>query len=143
PDETLPPLADFGAGAATSTLWLEEPSVLPSIGSGLLSADWALNRVYGHELTPRGASFAITQRELMSIPRPVDREADAAGNLFVASLSGGSYDYAGEHVGYIVRLRPAEAPRPPPPVERLDEPGLLEALLSRSGMRRQRAQREL
>src|SRR5690606_19838469 len=92
---------------------------------------------------PRGASFEVTEEGLMSIPRPVDMEVDAAGNLFVASLSGGSYDYAGEHVGYVVRLRPVTAPPGPPPAAGLEDAALVEEVLSPSATRRLEAQRAL
>lgn len=143
PEEMHPALADFGAGAATTTLWIDEPSFPAPLHRGLVSADWALNRIYRHPLAPAGGTFDISQEEIMTIPRPVDMEVSPAGNLFVASLSGGSYDYAGEHVGYILRLRPSAAKDAPPPLDNARPEELVEALLSASQSRRLHAQRML
>ncbi len=140
--ETHPPMADYGAGAASTTLWVEEAAFPAPFTRALLSADWALNEVYRHEVTPAGGTFEITQEAVMEIPRPIDLEVSPEQELFVASLSGGSYEYAGEHVGYILRLVP-EAATLPPPVTSLDEAGLVASLLGDSQARRWAAQREL
>lgn len=143
PVEMHPALADFGAGAATTTLWMDEPSFPAPLHRGLVSADWALNRIYRHSLTPAGGTFEISQEEIMTIPRPVDMEVSPGGSLFIASLSGGSYDYAGEHVGYILRLRPSEAGEAAMPLGSAGPEELVEALLSGSHSRRLQAQRAL
>ncbi|HEX6069873.1 MAG TPA: HEAT repeat domain-containing protein [Longimicrobiaceae bacterium] len=144
PDEIHPPLADFGAGAATTSLWIEEPEFPADLSGTLFTADWALNRIYRHTLTPRGATFDVTQEEVMSIPRAADMEVDGGANLYIASLSGGSYTYAGEHVGYVARLRPRGAAAGPGFVAaQQDEAALVAAILSPSGTRRLLAQREL
>ena len=141
-EETHPPIADFGPGAATTTLWLEEPEFPAPLQRTLLSADWALNQVYRHDVTETGGTFTIDQHELISIPRPIDLEVDPEGGLLVASLSGGSYDYAGEHVGYLLRLHPGAAARRPASVALTDDEAVA-ALLSASASRRLAAQRRL
>lgn len=140
--ETHPPMADYGAGAASTTLWVEEAGFPTPFSRALLSADWALNEVYRHDLTPVGGTFEITQEAVMEIPRPIDLEVSPEQELFVASLSGGSYEYAGEHVGYILRLVP-EGSTLPPPVTSLNETEVIAALLGDSHARRWAAQREL
>lgn len=142
-EEIHPVLADYGAGAATTTLWLDEPSYPAPLSRGLLSADWALNRIFHHQVTPVGGTFRITQEEVMTVPRPVDAEVGPNGFLYVASLSGGSYDYAGEHVGYVVRLRPLSTPAPHPSLDDADEATLVNALLAPSQSRRLQAQRAI
>ena len=80
----------MAAGAATTSLWIEEPEFPADLSGTLFTADWALNRIYRHTLTPRGATFDVTQEEVMSIPRAADMEVDGGANLYIASLSGGS-----------------------------------------------------
>ena len=142
PEETHPPIADFGPGAATTTLWVEEPHFPSPLQRTLLSSDWALNEVYRHDLTARGGAFEVDQHGLISVPRPVDMEIDPDGALLIASLSGGSYDYAGEHVGYLLHLRPTGT-GPDRAIDFLPEGEVVNALLSASSSRRLAAQRRL
>jgi glucose/arabinose dehydrogenase len=144
PDEVLAPLVDYGAGAGTGALWLQDPEFPAALDNSLYTADWGLNLVYRHPLRPRGASYEAGQEELLGIPRPTDLASDGGGNLYVASLSGGSFNYAGEHVGYLVRLRPtASTTAVLPALPTLAESRLLELLAGPSAPRRLAAQREI
>ena len=40
----------------------------------------------------------------MTVPRPTDMAIDGSSHLYVASWDGGQFRYAGENVGYVVRL---------------------------------------
>src|SRR5690606_13346287 len=72
PAEIHQPLTDFGAGAATAALWIDDPTYASHPLGTLYTADWALNRVYWHALTPRGATFTVDQTEFIEIPHPAD-----------------------------------------------------------------------
>ncbi|MDB4881339.1 MAG: hypothetical protein JWL95_105, partial [Gemmatimonadetes bacterium] len=144
PQEHMPSIADYGAGSGTAGLWLQDPGFPDQWNNTLYTGDWTVNRVFHHKLARKGASWSITQDEFMTVPRAIDMAMDDQSHLFVASLIGGVFNYAGDTVGAIVRVSypgktPSVALRP---ATRTDAQ-LLDALVSANSMHRLWAQREL
>jgi hypothetical protein len=143
-DELMPSLHDYGAGAGTGALWVHDPGFPDGFGNTLYTGDWTLNKVFRHPLTPKGASFDIQQHEFVSIPHPVDMVMDAQSRMYVASLVGGTFTYAGDSVGAVVRVSYAgKAAEPAPSIGSLGRDELLDVLVSPYAERRLQAQREL
>ena len=107
-DETVAPLADYGAGSGCGALWLDEPGIPARWNGAPFTVDWGREAVYRHGLTSAGASFAATQEEFLKLPRATDLDVDALSSLYVASWRGGQYNYSGDDVGYILRLDPLD-----------------------------------
>jgi mono/diheme cytochrome c family protein/glucose/arabinose dehydrogenase len=145
PEDHMPSLHDYGEGAGTGALWVHDPRFPEGFNNNLYTGDWTLNKVFRHTLTPNGASFDITQDDFLSIPRPSDMVMDERSNMYVASLVGGTFTYAGDTVGAVVRVRPAGRRDDPGPILEvsLDNDALLDALASPYTERRLQAQREL
>jgi glucose/arabinose dehydrogenase len=144
PEEHMPSLADYGAGSGTAGLWVQDPGFPDQWNNTLYTGDWTVNRIFQQPLERKGASWAIKQNEFMTVPRAIDMAMDDQSHLYVASLIGGVFNYAGDTVGAIIRVSypgktPSAALRP---ATRTDAQ-LLTALVSANAMHRLWAQREL
>ena len=143
-DETMQTLFDFGAGAGTGGLWIQDPGFPPEWNNQLYTGDWTLNRIFSNPVKRRGASYSVTQRDFLTISHALDFAMDDRSHLFVASLIGGVFNYAGDSVGAILRVgypgRPASRPLQP---STRTEAQLVAALTSDNSQHRLWAQREL
>jgi putative heme-binding domain-containing protein len=108
-DEVVPPIADYGTGSGTGMLYVHDSGLPAPFGDALYSVDWGRNAIFRHPLRPKGATFSVEQEDFLTVPRPNDMAVDGRSNLYVASWAGGQFRYAGENVGYIVRLTHAGA----------------------------------
>ncbi|HEY2156673.1 MAG TPA: HEAT repeat domain-containing protein, partial [Isosphaeraceae bacterium] len=91
-----------------------------------------------------GASFTADQTEFLTVPRVTDLDVDANGHIYVSSWKGATFTFAGEDVGFILRVTPkGYKAEPLPDFAKLDKPALAELLGSPSHRRRLAAQREL
>ena len=140
----MPSIADYGAGSGTSGLWIQDPGFPDQWNNTLFTGDWTVNRIFQHPLERKGASWTIKQNDFMTVPRQIDMAMDDQSHLYVASLIGGVFNYAGDTVGAIIRLSypgktPSAALRP---ATRTDAQ-LLTALVSANAVHRLWAQREL
>jgi len=149
-DEIVPPLADYGGGSGCGALYLDEPGFPAGYGDALYTADWGRQLVFRHNVEPDGATFRATQEEFIGLPRVTDLDADALGRLYVASWKGATFTYAGEDVGYVLRVTPEPAAvaganpvAPLPDFDRATDMELAELLASPSHLRRLAAQRRL
>jgi len=143
-EEHMPSIADYGAGSGTAGLWIQDPGFPDQWNNSLYTGDWTVNRIFQHPLERKGASWAIKQNDFMTVPREIDMAMDDQSHLYVASLIGGVFNYAGDTVGAIVRLSfpgktPSEALKP---ASRTDAQ-LLTAIVSANAVHRLWAQREL
>ncbi len=109
-DEIIQPLADYGGGSGCGALFLDEPGFPKGFSPALYTADWGRSIVYRHQLTPNGATFKPDQTQFLGIQRVTDLDVDANSNIYVASWKGATFNYAGEDVGYLVRVRPKGVP---------------------------------
>ncbi|MEP7001915.1 MAG: hypothetical protein ABI969_15615 [bacterium] len=142
--ENMPSIADYGAGAGTAGLWIQDPGFPAEWNNTLYTGDWTVNRVFRHRVTPKGASYGIDQTEFMTVPHAIDIAMDDHSHLYVASLIGGVFNYAGDTVGAIVRVSyPGKTPSPGLHAERATDTQLLAAVVSDNAMHRVWAQQEL
>ncbi len=143
-DEHMPSLADYGGGAGTGDVWVHDPGYPGDYGNTLYTGDWTLNRVFLHPMQPKGASFAVQQREFLTIPHPSDMAMDGKSNMFVASLFAGTFTYVGDSVGYVIRVNHAGTTASAAPnYAGASEAQLLDLLVSANSTHRLFAQREL
>lgn len=143
-DEVMPPLADYGGGSGTGALYVDAPGLPDSLGHTLYTVDWGRSAVFRHDLAAQGASFAPTQEVFLRMPQPTDMTIDGRSNFYLASWMGASFTYAGEDVGFIVRLTHEDAdPAAVPDFAEVSTERLVEALAAEHSLFRRYAQREL
>ena len=142
--EHMPSIFDYGPGAGTGGLWVQDPGFPTEMNNMFYSGDWTMNSVYRHAMSKKGASFVPTQETFLTIPRPTDMAMDGRSNMYVTSLAGGQFRYIGDSVGYVVRLtnttRPASVP---PAIAGAPVSTLLSTLASPNAEARLQAQHEL
>ncbi|MFL5608348.1 MAG: heme-binding domain-containing protein [Gemmatimonadaceae bacterium] len=142
--EHMPSIFDYGPGAGTGGLWVQDAGFPTDANDMFYSGDWTMNRIYRHPMTRKGASFVPKQEEFLTITRPSDMAMDGRSNMYVASLSGGQFKFVGDTVGFIARVsftgKPASAA---PRIAGASETELLSALGSPNAEHRLHAQREL
>ena len=107
-DEIVQPLADYGGGSGCGALYLDEPGFPEGYGNALYTADWGRNIVYKHNVVRSGGTFQADQSEFVKSTRVTDLDVDANSNLYVTSWKGATFTYAGEDVGYLIRLTPKQ-----------------------------------
>jgi putative heme-binding domain-containing protein len=130
-DEVVPPIADYGTGSGTGMLYVHDAGLPSPFGDALYSVDWGRNAIFRHPLRPRGSTFTVEQEEFVTVPRPNDMAVDGSSNLYVASWAGGQFRYAGDNVGYLVRLTHARAtPVTAGDIERATDQRLVELIAS-------------
>jgi putative heme-binding domain-containing protein len=143
-DEVLPPLADYGTGSGTGMLYVHDSGLPSPYGDTLYSDDRGRNAIYRHPLQAKGATFAVQEEPFLTVPRPNDMAIDASSRLYVASWSGGQYRYAGENIGYLVRLTHDKAtPAPVPDLGSATDARLVELVVSSNQVHRRFAQSAL
>ena len=144
PDETMQTLFDFGAGSGTGGLWIQDPGVPPALNNQLYTSDWTTNKVLVNPVTKKGASYTVRQEDYLEISHPIDFTMDDQSHLFVASLIGGVFNYAGDTVGAILRVEyPGRTASTALNPSSKTDAQLITALLSNNSMHRLWAQREL
>jgi putative membrane-bound dehydrogenase-like protein len=143
-DEMVPPLADYGGGSPTGSLYVQEPSLPAPYNDTLFTCDWGRSVVYRHPLMPLGAGFKAGQEPFVEIPRPTDMDLDGHGRIYLASWHEGKFTYDGPNVGYVVRLTyPGLTPPAFPDLKTASDAQLLEHLAAPSAILRLHAQRAL
>jgi putative heme-binding domain-containing protein len=145
-DEALQPLAIYGGGSPTGSLFLDEPGLPKEFTDTLFTCDWGRNWIYYHPMKPAGASFKAEQHGFVEMPRPIDLEVDGRSRLYAASWHGGGFNYSGPDVGYVARLTYPNASASisaMPDVKLASDAALVQLLASDSGVRRLAAQREI
>jgi hypothetical protein len=143
-EEHMPSIADYGGGSGTAGLWVQDPGLPAQWNNALYTGDWTTNRIYHHVVTPKGASYAIEQHDFMTVPHAVDFSADGRSHLYVASLIGGVFNYAGDTVGAIVRVSyPGKTPARAIDPTTATVARLVDAVVSDNAEQRVWAQQEL
>lgn len=143
-DECVAPMADYGGGSGTGAAWIDEPGMPAEWNDMPFTCDWGRNWVYGHRLTPDGATFKADQREFFGATRVNDLDVDANGAIAVTSWRGAVFSWNGPDVGYVARLTPdGFQPTAVPDFDTLDVPQLLEILRGASHRRRLEASRAI
>lgn len=143
-DEIIQPIGNYGGGSGCGAMYLDEPGFPKGYSPAFYSADWGKNWIYRHELTPYGATFKDKQMETFGTTRATDLDVDAMSHVYFASWKGATFDYAGEHVGYLLRATPKGYKAPPlPDFTKLTPEELVKGLADASYRRRMEFQREL
>jgi putative membrane-bound dehydrogenase-like protein len=143
-DEHMPSMFDYGPGAGTGGMWMEDPGFPDEWNNALYTGDWTMNKVFRHKLTPKGASFTPDQTDFIVAPRVVDVAMDDRSHVYVASLVGGVFNYAGDTVGAILQVGyPGRRPSAPLNASKLSDTKLLAALGDPNLVHRIEAEREI
>jgi len=143
-DEMVATMVDYGGGAPTGALFLEEPGFPGDLGHALYCCQWGWDSVTRHPLQPDGASFKAGKVPFIHLPRPTGIDADGEGNIYVASWAGATFNYVGPNVGYILRARPSDYKSAPfPDLKKTSDAQLLKYLASPSAVWRLHIQREI
>ena len=71
-DEIVQPLADYGGGSPTGSLYVQEPGLPAPYGDALFTCEWGREGVFRHPLEPKGAGFTAGQEPFVMLPRPTD-----------------------------------------------------------------------
>ncbi len=143
-DEIVQPLADYGGGSPTGSLYVQEPGLPAPYGDALYTCEWGREGVFRHPLEPRGAGFSAGQEPFVMVPRPTDIDVDGSSRLFISSWRGATFTYAGPRVGYIIRVtRAGAAPSRFPDLKTAIDSRLVQYLAAPSQVLRLAAQREI
>ena len=143
-DEHMPSLFDYGPGAGTGAAWVEDPGFPDEWNNALYTGDWTMSKVFRHRLTPSGASFKVDQTDFVAVPRVVDMAMDDQSHMYLASLVGGMFNYAGDTVGAILRVGyPGRKASAPLDAAKLSDAKLVAAIGDANAMHRLEAQREI
>ena len=143
-DEIIKPLADYGGGSGCGALFLDEPGFPKGYSPALYTADWGRSAIFRHQMTPHGATFKPDQEQFVGVTRVTDLDVDGSSNVYVSSWRGATFTYAGEDVGYLVRVRPTGLKSEPlPDFAKATSAELVGLLKSPSHRRRLEAQRTL
>ena len=102
--EIVAPLADYGGGSPTGSLYLQEPGFPEPYGDALYTSEWGREGIFRHPLEPSGAGFKAGQEPFVMLPRPTDLDVDGQGRLYISSWRGASFTYVGPKVGYVIRV---------------------------------------
>jgi putative membrane-bound dehydrogenase-like protein len=143
-DEIVQPLADYGGGSPTGSLYVQEPGLPPPYGDALYTCEWGREGVFRHPLEPRGAGFTARQEPFVMLPRPTDIDVDGDAHLFISSWRGATFTYAGPKVGHVIRVsRSGAGTHSFPDLKAAGDARLVEYLAAPGQVLRLAAQREI
>src|SRR5579862_9319161 len=149
-DEEIAPLADYGGGAPTGSLYVFEPGLAKDYGDTLYMCEWGQDKIIRHPIQPNGATFKAPQQkpgeriEFLHITRPTDLDVDGQSRLYVSSWKGATFNYAGPNAGFIVRVTDPTVKRPPfPNLKTASDADLLKYMTVPSSVYHLHTQREI
>ncbi len=143
-DEIVQPLADYGGGSPTGSIYIQEPGLADPYGDALYTCEWGREGIFRHPLEPKGAGFTAGQEPFVMLPRPTDIDVDGQSRIFISSWRGATFTYAGPNAGYVIRVTdPAAARTAFPNLKAAGDAQLVEDLAASSQVLRLAAQREI
>jgi hypothetical protein len=143
-DEIVRPLADYGGGSPTGSIYIQEPGLPAPYRDSLYTCEWGREAVFRHPLEPTGAGFLAGQEPFLTLPRPTDIDVDGRSRIFVSSWRAASFTYEGPSVGYVIRVSaPGAAARALPDMKTATDAQLVAYLASPSQVLRLAAQRAI
>lgn len=143
-DEIVPPLADYGGGSPTGSLYIQEPGLPPGYGDALYTCEWGRSVVDRHPLEPKGAGFKAGKEPFVELPRPTDMDIDGRSQIYIASWREGGFVFDKPDVGYVIRVSPTESVTTQfPDLKAASDAQLVEHLAAPSDVLRLNAQREI
>ena len=83
-DEMLQPMADYGSGGATGSIYIHEPNLPGTFGDSLYTTDWVRGIIYRHELKPDGASFFPNQLNFVTDIFATHTDVDGMSRIYCA-----------------------------------------------------------
>src|SRR5437016_13808115 len=102
----IQPLADYGGGSATGSMYLHEPGFPGTTGDCLYTCDWARGIFYRHELTRKGASYTVTQEQFVKGVSPTDIDTDGCGRMYLADWDRRGWGSTEGPIGTIYLIEP-------------------------------------
>ena len=142
-DDIVQPLADYGGGSPTGSLFIDEPAAGEG-ANGLMTCDWGRSVIYRHPLTADGAGYKAQQQSFIELPRPTDMDVDGSGRIYIASWREGGFSFSKPEVGYVVRVTANDAKTPAfPDLRKASDSELLTCIASPSHKLRLHAQLEI
>lgn len=143
-DEIVPPLADYGGGSPTGSLYIQEPGLPPGYGDALYTCEWGRSVVDRHPLEPQGAGFKAGKEPFVELPRPTDMDIDGRSHIYISSWREGGFVFDKPDVGYVVRVSPTDFATPKfPDLKAASDEQLVRHLAAPSDVLRLNAQREI
>lgn len=144
-DEIITPLKDFGGGAGTGALALDEPGFPEAYRNAIFTADWTTGNIYLHPMKPMEATYEIGQEVFHELPRAIDIDVDGSSRLYLADWRNGRFKYdKTQKIGMVHQvLPPGWEARGFSDLRKLDETALVEMIASDSAVMRLEAQREM
>ncbi len=154
-DEIIAPMADYGSGGATGSIYIQEPNLPGNFGNCLYTIDWARAKIYRHELQPDGASFYPNQVEFIRDIRATHLDVDGTSRLYCSDWARRNWSPS-PALGVIYTIRPGSPPttapstapalaaaEPWPDLHAMNATDLVNQLAHASSVRRREAQQEL
>jgi putative membrane-bound dehydrogenase-like protein len=143
-DELIAPLADYGGGSATGSVYVHEPGLPGTFGNSLYAIDWAVSKVFRHELKPAGATFTISAEVFKEPGFDADIDVDANGRIFLADWDRRNWGNSGP-VGkiFLIRAKKAVPQAPMPDFKKASMAQLIDVLGGYSLVRAREAQHEI
>jgi len=133
PEETMPPLADYGGGSGCGGMYVYEPRWPADFNNAAYTCDWGTSEVYIHRLQKDQATFKPNQQSFLKISRPTDVDMDTSGRMFVSSWLNGGFSFSDKNVGFVAMVTPKEFVPKPFPFLTTQTPSQLLQLLRGSG----------
>ncbi len=143
-DELIPPVADYGGGSATGSVYIHEPGLPGTFGNSLYAIDWAVSKVFRHELKSAGATFTISAEMFKEPGFDTDIDVDGTGRIFLADWDRRNWGNSGL-VGkvFLIRAKRKVAQRPVIDMPRATMAQLLDTLGGYSLVGARAAQHEI
>jgi glucose/arabinose dehydrogenase len=112
-DELIPPLADYGGGSATGSVYVHEPGLPGTFGNSLYAIDWAVSKVFRHELKRQGHDVHDRRRAVQRSGFDTDIDVDANGRIYISDWDRRNWGNSGP-VGKVFLIRAKKSSRRPP-----------------------------
>ena len=144
-DEIVMALKDYGGGAGTGALALNEPGFPPEYRNAIFTCDWTTGNVYRHPMKPMEATFEVGQEVFHPLSRPTDIDVDGSSRLYLADWRNGQFQYdPNQKVGMIQQVLPPNwVKKDFPDLKKMDDAALADEIGSDSAVMRLEAQREM
>ncbi|MDD7987310.1 c-type cytochrome [Lentisphaera marina] len=107
PDETQPPLADYGGGSGTGMQFIQEPRIPAQWNNKVYSCDWGGTGISIHNMKRFEETYIIEQKTFFKPDKAMDISADADGNIYAMNWKGhNNYAHFEDERGAIFKLTP-------------------------------------
>lgn len=145
PDETVMALKDFGGGAGTGALALNEPGFPEEYRNAIFTCDWTTGNIYRHPMKPMEATYEVGQEIFHPLTRATDIDVDGSSRLYLADWRNGRFKYdPKQKIGMIHQVKPPGWKETEfPDLKKMSDEDLAGQIGSESAVMRLEAQREM